>query len=85
MNERVGCAFLNGAQYVVAEATRLLECRLIPPEITGAPVKVEVINFDTFSSSLDSLGLFIFKVWNPASAFNSFEIKVKINNYATTG
>jgi hypothetical protein len=31
LNERVGCAFLKGAQYVIAEATRLLECRLIPP------------------------------------------------------
>lgn len=31
LNERVGCAFLKGAQYVVAEPLKLLECRLIPP------------------------------------------------------
>ena len=43
LNERVGCAFLKGLQYVVAETTvppSRLECRLIPPEIPGAPVKI---------------------------------------------
>lgn len=85
LNERVGCAFLKDPPYVAPEATKWLECRLIPPEIPGAPVKVEVINFDTFSATLDSMGLYIFKVFNPATAFNSVEIKVKINKYMTTG
>ena len=89
LNERVGCAFLKGPQYAVPElSTVRLECRLIPPEIPGAPVKVEVINFGAFSATIDSLGLFIFKVDNPGtdtSAVNSFEIKVKINNYVPTG
>ncbi len=30
------------------------------------------------------MGIFIFKVWNPQNV-NSFEIKVKINNYDTLG
>ncbi len=89
LNERVGCAFLKGAQYVLPESTTVrLECRLIPPEIPGAPVKVEIVNFAAFSPAVDSLGLFIFGVDNPGSdtaAPNSFEIKVKINNYVTDG
>jgi hypothetical protein len=89
LNERVGCAFLKGTQYVVSEsATVRLECQLIPPEIPGAPVKVEVLNFAAFSPAVDSLGLFIFGVDNPGTdtaAPNSFEIKVKINNYVTNG
>lgn len=88
LNERVGCAFLQGPQYALPEATKALECRLIPPEIPGAPVKVEIINFDTFSATLDSMAFFIFKIKNPgtdAAPINSFEIKVKINTYASTG
>ena len=91
LNEKLGCAFLKGAQYVVAETTvpaSRLECRMIPPEIPGAPVKVEVINFDAFSATVDSMGLFIFGVDNPGTdtnAVNSFEIKVKITNYHTSG
>ena len=61
---------------------------MIPPEIPGNPVKVEVINFDAFTNIIDSMGLFIFGVNNPGTdtnAVNSFEIKVKINKYKTTG
>lgn len=47
-----------------------------------------MINFGAFSASVDSLGIFIFGVDNPGAGtpvINSFEIKVKINNYLSTG
>ena len=40
LNERVGCSFLTGANYIIPTTSNVLQCRFIPPEVNGGNVKV---------------------------------------------
>jgi hypothetical protein len=81
LNERVGCSFVLGAPYLAPTAGNQLQCILIPPEFTGGRVKIEIINHNGFTLSLNSMAVYIFKVFNPAIAYDSFDLLVSINQY----
>lgn len=57
-----------------------MKCRLIKSETFGEPVRVEIINHGAFTTTTNSMQVYIGKVWNPATAVKSVEIKVQINH-----
>ena len=54
---------------------------MIPPAFPGARAKIEIINHDAFTATLNSTALYIFKIFNPAVAHNSFHLRVTISHY----
>lgn len=76
LNERVGCSFVSGSRYMLPEAGKKLECRLIPG-ITKT--KIEITNHAGFTSIRDSLALYIYKIKNPGIVCSSFELSVSIH------
>lgn len=81
--ERVGCYFKTGGQYITFAPTYTLQCRLIPSGKPGDPVKVEIINHAPFSAAQNSLSVYVFKVINPILSHSSVPITVKIDHIDT--
>jgi hypothetical protein len=54
---------------------------LIPPEFPGGRVKVEIINHNGFSPTVNNVAMYIFKIFNPSVAHRSFDLRVTINQY----
>lgn len=44
-------------------------------------MKVEIINHNAFSATLNSTALYIFKIFNPVVAYHSFDLRVTISHY----
>jgi len=80
--EIVGCSFNNWDSYMVgrASSTDRLKCRLIKSEVIGDPVRVEIINHNSFSDNNHRMQLWIAKIFNPAVAVTSIPISIKIDH-----
>lgn len=77
----VGCYFDTAGSYVNASSNSVpMTCRLIRSEVSGEPVRVEVLNHEAFTSSEPSLKMWIAKVFNPSSAVASINISIAIDH-----
>ncbi|CAM6005532.1 unnamed protein product [Sphagnum balticum] len=78
--EMMGCFFFFPNSSYVTAATGRLQCRMILSEVTGDPVRVEVINHNAFSGSSRYMMFYIAKVFNPAVAVTSVPISLRIDH-----
>lgn len=78
----VGCHFSNATNYVKAADITVspMKCRLIKSETTGEPARVEIINHAAFTAATPSMQIYLGKIWNPATAVKSVEIRIKIEH-----
>ena len=76
----VGCYFnTTNANYMsTVSSSTPMTCRLIKSEVAGENARVEILNHNSFSSSVTSMKVYIAKIFNPSVFTPSVNISVSI-------